>query len=244
MNHTEFDLHARLEDHHWWFRARREIVLAMLRRQLPPSPSKFVVEIGCGTGGNLRLLSQHYSTMGVEIDPYAARLAAQRAGCEIRCGDLSTIRQFTDRTLDAVLMLDVLEHVQDDKSLLLQSLALLPVGGLLIVTVPADSRLWSQHDIALGHFRRYSLESLSALWQQQPVDLLSLSFFNSLLYPLVRLARALPARQEAGASDLKAAHPLVNSLLYRIFVTERHLLPLVSLPWGCSLIAILRKSVP
>ena len=140
-------------------------------------------------------------------------------------------------------MLDVLEHVPDDRSLLLQSLALLPVGGLLVVTVPADPRLWSQHDVVLGHFRRYTRDSLSALWQQQSVELLSLSGFNSLLYPLVRLARALPARQATEASDLKPVHPLLNSLLYRIFVAERHLLPRISLPWGCSLIAILRKSM-
>ena len=69
MHPTEFHLHARLEDHHWWFRARREIVFTLLKQQLAPSPGKHILEIGCGTGGNLRLLSQHYSTMGIEIDP-------------------------------------------------------------------------------------------------------------------------------------------------------------------------------
>ena len=244
MNPTEFDLHARLEDHHWWFRARREIVFTLLKQTLAPSLSKHILEIGCGTGGNLRLLSQHYRATGIEIDPYAAKLAAQRAGCEIHCGDLATTRQFIAHAPDAVLMLDVLEHVLDDRSLLLQSLALLPVGGLLLITVPADPRLWSRHDIALGHYRRYTPDSLSALWRQQPAEVLLLSGFNSLLYPVVRLARALPVRQATEASDLKPVHPFLNTLLYQVFAAERHLLPRISLPWGCSLIAILRKTTP
>lgn len=241
MQATEFDLHARLEDSHWWFRARREIVFALLRRQLPPSRDRRLLEIGCGTGGNLRLLSQHYTAMGVEIDPYAANLAAQRAGCEIRCGDLAAAMRETDFVPDAVLLLDVLEHVQDDRALLAQALALLPAGGLLLLTVPADQRLWSRHDEVLGHYRRYDRDSFAALWQGLPAETVRLSGFNALLYPAIRLARMLRG-QDASGSDLAPVHPLLNGLLYRIFAAERHLLRWTTLPWGCSLIAILRKS--
>jgi len=242
MNAAEFDLHAALEDRHWWFRARREIILCLLKRNLPSLHSKRILEIGCGTGGNLRLLSRHCRAMGTEIDPYAAQLAKQRAGCEIRCGNIASTLTSADPAPDAVLMLDVLEHVMDDQSLLLEALAILPVGGLLVITVPADEQLWSQHDIKLGHFRRYTQEKLAALWQQQPVELVLLSGFNSLLYPLVRIARRLKAQKTADASDLKPVSPLLNFLLYQVFASERHLLPWLSLPWGCSLVAILRKS--
>jgi len=244
MQPSEFDLHAQLEDQHWWFRARREIVFAMLRRELPPSRDKRILEIGCGTGGNLRLLSQHYSALGIEIDPYAANLAAQRAGCEIRCGDIAAAMRETDFVPDAVLLLDVLEHVRDDRALLAQSLALLPAGGLLLLTVPADQRLWSRHDVVLGHYRRYTQTSLAALWQELAVEPLLLSGFNALLYPAVRLARTLRSSQKDSGSDLAPTHPLLNGVLYRIFAAERHLLARTSLSWGCSLIAILRKSLP
>lgn len=244
MQPDEFDLHARLEDHHWWFRARREIIFDLLRRVLPPSHDKRLLEIGCGTGGNLRLLSKHYQAMGIEIDRYAANLAAQRAGCEIRCGDIAVALRETDFVPDTVLMLDVLEHVRDDRVLLEQALALLPAGGLLLITVPADERLWSQHDIVLGHYRRYTQASLAAVWQGLPVEPLLLSGFNTLLYPVVRLARALRGNKAAGGSDLAPVQPWLNWLLYRIFAAEKHLLATVSLPWGCSLVAILRKSMP
>lgn len=241
MRAAEFDLHARLEDTHWWFRARRDIVFDLLQQLLPPSRARRLLEIGCGTGGNLRLLSQHYSALGVEIDPYAASLAARRAGCEVRCGELDAALQGVDFVPDAVLLLDVLEHVEDDRTLLAQALARLPAGGLLLLTVPADPRLWSPHDAALGHYRRYTRASLSAVWQGLPVQVLRLSGFNALLYPLIRLARLL--RRGAG-SDLAPAPGWLNGLLYRIFAFERRLLAHRNLPWGCSLVAILRKSTP
>lgn len=242
MTPAEFDLHARLEDEHWWFRARREIVFDLLCRQLPPSRAKRVLEIGCGTGGNLRLLSAHYAAMGTEIDPYAARLAARRAGCEIRCGDIADALEGVDFVPDAVLMLDVLEHVRDDRLLLTQALALLPAGGRMVLTVPADERLWSGHDVVLGHYRRYSRAGFAALWRELQVETLLLSGFNALLYPAVRLARKLRGRHGSSGSDLAPVNPLLNAILYRVFAIERHLLARVSLPWGCSLIAILRKS--
>lgn len=242
METAEFDLHAALEDDHWWFRARREIVFHQLQRYLPPGIEHRVLEVGCGTGGNLRFLADHYRVMAVELDAYAASLAAQRSGCDIRCGTLPDAMANVGFKPDAVLMLDVLEHVADDFALVDRATDQLSDGGLLVLTVPADPRLWSNHDVALGHFRRYSRTTFSALWRDKPLEPLLVANFNSFLYPFIRLARSLrPAR--AGETDLKAPNPYVNALLYAVFAAERNILGRWSLPWGCSLMAILRRRV-
>lgn len=241
MQPAEFDRHAALEDRHWWFRARREIVFHLLRRHLPADAGRRVLEVGCGTGGNLRFLARHYRSMGVEIDAYAAGLARARCPCEIRCGALPEVMDGVDFAPEAVLMLDVLEHVADDAALLGRALDLVGPGGLLVLTVPADPRLWSAHDRALGHLRRYTADSLAGLWCDRPVDTLLLSGFNSLLYPLMRVARGLRRDASDAGSDLAPVNPLANALLHRIFAAERHLLARRPLAWGASLAAILRK---
>ena len=240
MNREEFERHARLEDHHWWFCARRSILLDQISRFVPAGKGAKVVEVGCGTGGNLRALGEHYAASGIEIDPYAADLAAQRSGSRVTCADF---RQAPDALgqADAVVLADVLEHVQDDRAFLEAMVGLMKPGGFLFITVPAGPRLYSAHDAALGHFRRYDRETLGRLWSGLPVTARVLTAFNFWLYPLIRLWRLVRRRAKQPSSDLSSVPRIANALLYWVFVSERVLIRWRSLPVGASLLAVLQR---
>lgn len=238
MDDDEFTRMAALEDRHWWFRARREIMLEQIRRHAPPPG--LMVEIGCGTGGNLKLLGQHYPVLGIDIAPRAVALARQRIPHEIQCGDFREVLRGRWAEVTAVVLMDVLEHVDDDLAFAHDLFAALKPGARVFITVPADGVPFSRHDTALGHVRRYSRERFVQLWRGLPVRLERLTAFNTLLLPVVWLARRL-SRGESGGSDVRQHSAFGNAVLYRLFSLERLLLRHVALPVGVSLLAVLTK---
>lgn len=243
MDTKQFTLHAEMEDAHWWFRARREIMFALLKRYLSPDQGKLVAEIGCGTGGNLKFLQEHYRVIGVDTAPEAVSYARARTRCDILLGDFHDHLAARWHEIDALLLADVLEHIDDDTAFIGDIVSSLRPGAFLLITVPAHQFLWSNHDVVLGHRRRYSRQSLRALWNGLPVDELAFSPFNSLLFPLIAIYRLLkPAEATStGTSDLRMPAPWVNRFLDATFSTETAILQFMPLPWGVSLVALLRK---
>lgn len=239
MDVGQFALHARLEDRHWWFRARREIIFQLLGRYLPPDRDRLLLEIGCGTGGNLRFLGEHYRVMGADIAPDAVRYARERVDCPILEGDFRELFPDSFTGVDAVLLADVLEHVADDRAFLADIVARLRRGGFLLLTVPAHEFLWSGHDRVLGHVRRYSRETLRRAWDALPVKEEFLTPFNCMLFPPIALHRLLV--RGGGGSDLTLPPAPVNSLLLGLFRFEKLLLKMGPLPWGVSLLALLQR---
>jgi SAM-dependent methyltransferase len=240
MDSGQFTLHAALEDRHWWFVGRREIICETLRRYVPSCQGNMILEIGCGTGGNLRYLRNWYQGTGVDIAPEAVRLAQERVDFPILEGDFRTLYPETFSGVDAVLLADVLEHVQDDRKFLADILARLRPGGIVLVTVPAHYFLWSNHDEVLGHLRRYSWKELQAVCQGLPVQLEYCTYFNFLLFPLIALYRFLPQKKSL-RSDLALPAAPFNSILWLLFCLEKYLLKICPLPWGVSLLMVLKK---
>ena len=124
-----------------------------------------------------------------------------------------------------VLITDVLEHVADDRAMLASIVNACPPGANILITVPADMRLWSPHDEAFGHYRRYEPKNFRALWSGLPVKPRLLSHFNSRLYPAVRFARAISQRRGRAAgqsnTDFRLPSRPINRVLERIFAGER-----------------------
>ncbi|MCM2359443.1 MAG: class I SAM-dependent methyltransferase [Geobacteraceae bacterium] len=241
MDNSQFDLHAQMEDVHWWFRARREIIFDQLSRHVPPGEGQTIAEIGCGTGGNLKFLQEHFQVVGTDISPEAVAYASARVGCRVLLGDFR--EQLAGRwgELDGVVLLDVLEHIDDDTRFLADLLGSMRPGAVLLLTVPAHAFLWSHHDVVLGHKRRYCARALRKLWEGLAVEELFFSPFNCLLFPVIALKRLLAGNGAPGKSDLAMPAPWLNSLLYQIFSAERGLLRALPLPFGLSYLAILRK---
>jgi SAM-dependent methyltransferase len=250
MRTDQFELHDRIEETHWWFCARRAIVLSLLRECVPPGER--VLEIGCGTGGNLKDFSREYRVSGCDVSAEAVQRARKR------CPDLDirSIRELPDcadffQDAKAFLLLDVLEHVEADRAFLAQGAALMPRGSTLIATVPANPALWSAHDVSFGHLRRYDMKTFSDLWRNLPLHCRLASYYNHRLYPLVRLVRRISRRRGAATglagTDFTEMSAPLNRLLLRIFARESRRLvgalrgarrPYRS---GASLIAVLEK---
>jgi hypothetical protein len=141
----------------------------------------------------------------------------------------------------------VLEHVADDHHLLAQAVDVLPRGGHVLITVPADPSLWSEHDRLFGHFRRYDRTTLGSTWAALPVEVRMLESFNTRLYPLIAARRRLFPEAAGAGGDLDIPVGPVNGLLHRILASESHHLlaaldrPSTRHPRGVSLVAVLRR---
>lgn len=247
-----FDQHARLEDRHWWFVGRRAVLGALLAAVEPPRTGALVVDVGAGTGANLASLAREYRVLGVEPAEAARRHASARFP-ELVLWQGEAVEAIRARQGErvVVLLMDVAEHVMDDFKLVSELVSALPIGGHLIVTVPADPRLWSAHDVAFGHYRRYTTDRLAATWAGLPVEVRLFADFNTRLAPLVRCIRAagrVVSRWREGGSDLTIPAPGLNRLLARILAGEapglvRRIDRRADPPSGrgVSLVAILRR---
>lgn len=254
MQTAQFQLHAEIEQRHWWFVARRLILRDIVHKICPPTPGRrsFVVDFGCGTGANLAILADEYRCVGIDASAEAIQLAKKRFPRVqfIPSQAKGDVRRALDQA-NVVLLTDVLEHVADDRELLASIVNDCAPDANLVITVPADMRLWSPHDEAFGHYRRYDLQSFSKLWQGLPVCECFVSSFNSRLYPLVRAVRAVTRRRghAAGKANTDFRLPLrpINAALTRIFAGERRRLlhgidrQNAGYHHGVSLLAVLKR---
>lgn len=251
MEAAQYELVAAVDQEHWWFAGRRAIVGALLEHLLPAGST--VVDVGCGPGGTVASLAGRFDAVGIDNAPEAIDLARSRfPHLPFVLGDAPDDLRGVRDEVAAFLLMDVLEHVEDDHGLLASLVGALAPGGLVLVTVPADMALWSEQDERLGHHRRYDAGGLAALWADLPVEQLLLSHFNSRLYPPIRAIRTgsrLVGRAWGDeGSDMRRSDGPVNAALRWAFVGEqRRLLGVLdgrSRPYrhGVSLVAVLRRA--
>jgi SAM-dependent methyltransferase len=231
-----------LEEQHWWFSGRRRIVGKMLDSLELPKQAR-ILDAGCGTGGNLRFLSSFGEVTGVEIDDGAADLARERGTWPVLNGSLPDKMPFAERQFDLIVLLDVLEHIDEDVASLHSLQNLLAPGGYLVLTVPAFQFLWSPHDEEHHHKRRYRATGLQEIIQSAGLQLCYMSYFNTLLFPLVAairlVRRVFPARKVG--QDVQLPKPAVNRMLEALFSSECYWIGRHRMPFGVSLMAVARK---
>lgn len=245
MQHEQYAAHAEFENRHWWFTGRRAILRELIHAVARPRAGVALVDIGCGTGGNAAALAAEYNVLG--LDPSADAIGFARARFPavrfVQTDDPESGRAHLVRG-GVVLILDVLEHVADDRSLLARAVDVLPPGGHLVLTVPADPALWSRHDTQYGHFRRYRSEEFRALWRDAPVEERLLTSFNARLRPVIATIRRFTRDQ---GSDFEIPAGALNAVLRRIFAGEAGALVRAidsgksAFSRGVSLAAVLRK---
>jgi len=242
MKRALYDELYRTEETNWWFRARRSIVLSLIRRYSHLSEPA-ILDIGCGSGYTLLYLSRYFNDVrGLDSSDDALIYCSER-GVSAQKGSLPDEIPFENGSFDVVLMMDVLEHIEDDHRALDAASRLVKEQGLIIITVPALRFLWAPHDELYNHKRRYRLHEVKKLFRPLPFERLLLSHYNTVLsLPVVasRLLGKIKRTQSEGMSIYPLPGP-INSLLEKLFEAEKHLLPLFSLPFGISIIAVYRK---
>jgi SAM-dependent methyltransferase len=202
VDEDEIRKSAALEDNHWWYAGRR----AMLRSLLSGVAPGRALDVGAGSGGNTAMLAAlGWSVIALEHSPAAAELAQGR-GLEVVRGDATRL-PFADDSFDLVMSTDMWEHIDDDLTVARETFRVCRPGGLILIAVPAGMDLWSGHDVALGHVRRYERDQLVALVERVGFRVHDTSGWNVLLRPVARVRR----RTNTSDSEMEPTHPVLNA---------------------------------
>ncbi|HBI42599.1 MAG TPA: hypothetical protein DDY78_07030 [Planctomycetales bacterium] len=235
MKAQAYDLMERLGSEHWWYRARREIVCAVVRRFLRGGA---VLDYGCGTGSiGLQLREHGFSVVGADVEPRALAACREHGLSVLDLNREQPARQGSD----AVLACDVLEHVDDDVELLRRLREVLRPAGYLIATVPAYQWLWSGEDYVSNHHRRYTRSTFNSLLRRAGYRPVWSSYFNTLLFPAAATTILAKRLFQPGAmyrSNISESPPWQNAVLYKLFAAERSLLRWLRFPFGLSIIVV------
>jgi len=248
MRDTEYATMHDQEMVHWWFRGRRVLLRELVDRHLRwrEGSTLRLLDLGCGTGGNSATYTEFGSVVGVEPDASALRFAQTRLGTNqpggslVYCRAVGTCLPLAHESFDAVIASDVLEHIADDRAAVAEVVRVLRPGGVFVFSVPAHPWLWSTHDEALWHQRRYRRAELKKLIIEGGLELRWLTYWNALLFPVVAAHRVFDRwrRTDIPASDATLPSAVVNRVLFGILVAEAAVLRLVRLPMGVSLVGV------
>lgn len=244
MNIEEYVRMSELESQHFWFLGRRDILKNLLLRLTGQTRTNdlLILDAGCGTGGNLTWLSSLGRVVGVDFSEVACSLSAGKKSGSVIRASLDDCLPFKAASFDLVTLLDVLEHLESDLETLQQLTEKLKPGGRILVTVPAYRHLWSGHDVVHHHKRRYVKKQLQELIAASGLTIEYLSYYNTLLYPVVATKRMLSKALNSEINgDLKLPSPVLNSLLQQIFSFEKHWIGKWNSPFGVSLVAVAQR---
>ena len=242
MDRAVFDRMDAQEEVHWWFRARRTIIQSVIARfiELPDNPR--LMEAGCGTGGNLEMLGEFGALRAFELDDVARAAAAAKSGLAVAPGALPGPIPFEAERFDLIGLFDVLEHVEEDQAALAALTERLSAEGRILLTVPAFQWLWSAHDEHHHHFRRYNRAQLAAVAKRAGLTVERSFYFNTLLFPVAVVLRALKRWAGSTSADDTLPGPLLNAALHSVFAFERFFVGRVTVPVGLSLCAVLKRA--
>jgi len=232
--------HQSVQGSHWWFRVKDNILKDLAEKYFKVGDS--VLDFGCNYGHSVKMLKDlGFSAAGVDVSEEAINF-----GNSINISDIYLFPQktFSPNQFDAVISLDVLEHIEDDKEALSYIYKVLKPRGYVVIMVPAFMFMWGLQDVISHHYRRYTLPVLTALAEETGgFEVVRKTYFNTFLFfpiAFVRLlAKIFPPKSRD--SDLSINNSFLNNLFFHIFDFERRLLKHTNFPFGVSALIILKK---
>jgi SAM-dependent methyltransferase len=226
------------EEKHWWHIAKR----ALIKQFICGRDLKILV---AGVGGGMicgELSKAGHEVVGIDVSTASCDYVSKTIGIPVTYGDLENPLTFAQDSFDTVILADILEHLRNERQLLLEVFRCLKPKGSVVITVPAYAHLWSSWDIRLNHKRRYSLNDLKNKLIEAGFGIQKLSYCHMLLYPFVYVYRKvlrLPRGQYSEKSDFAVlpSHT-VSRCFFLYYHLERRLLKIVNLPFGVSIFAL------
>lgn len=233
--HTNYEL----EDNYWWFVAKFKIVRTLIEKVCKLEDSANILDVGCGTGGFAAKISDKYEAMCLDTSDIALQYCKKRGLSNLfhmKLGDFPK----DEHVIDAITMLDVIEHIDDDYEVIRDARSILREKGWLIVTVPAYMWLWSKHDEVHMHKRRYTKQKLNNIIQKAGFDIHFSSYFNTFLFPAAALKRIIGkiVGENKSEQPVEPVSPMINKIFTKVFSSEASILPSIRFPFGVSIIAI------
>jgi len=242
MNINLYRVFFEVQKKHWWFVAKKDIILDTISRWCHTNHKMKVLDIGCGSGLMLNSLEKVGHTFGMDMSDDAIGFSKEIFDGRVEKGLLPDQIPYDDNFFDLIIALDVIEHVDQDVESLISMRSCLKSDGTAIITVPAYMFLWSRFDELNEHKRRYSIEELKSKLLQAGFKIDKISYYNTLLFPIVCIVRfSNKLLKRDGSSDTDLPNKPVNSILRFIFGIEKYLLRFANLPFGVSLIAVVKK---
>lgn len=240
----EYRVMFEIEQEYWWYRGLRVLVNELLARYAASNGSTRILDAGCGTGKNLQLFLERGDAWGVDIAEEAIQFCRVRGIPAERAFVASLLElPFPDEFFELAFSFDVICNVQEDVAAFAEIRRALKPGGYLIAQLPAYRWLWSAHDVAVGHKHRYSTCELREKITRAGLQIETLTYLNTALFPLIALLRFArrPAANGDARSDLIALPHALNEGLARLFSAEMRRVLDRKMPYGISLLAIARR---
>jgi SAM-dependent methyltransferase len=252
MQQHTYAIMRRVEETHWWFAGRRQIIRSFLERlcrdlqtlrvdQGGVNSPLNILDVGCGTGANLEMLSEFGEAEGVDLSGEALSFCRARGLQNVKQGEVEAL-PYANGSFDLVTGLDVVEHLDDDLAGLKEMWRVLRPGGQVLVFVPAFMFLWGVQDDISHHRRRYTLDQLKRVMSQAGFEVTRASYVNiSFFTPILMgrfLMRALRIRPE---SENNITIGFLNGVLGKLFGAESLALRYLNFPFGVSIICVARR---
>ena len=230
-----------IEKNHFWFVAKRKFLQIILNRYAPQKNLR-ILDVGCGAGAILDFLREKgYVGEGIDNNEEALKYCRDK-GLRVDIGTVEKMN-YKDGSFDVVLASDVLEHLTDDRAAVKEIARVLKKGGFFIATVPAHHWLWSYHDVALHHQRRYSRHEWEKLLSSQFEIRLVTWLHLCIILPIWIMRRVgKKSNGQSSGSDVREVNQIINILMKVCYWPELTLFKIISrLPWGVSLLAVVKK---
>ncbi len=229
------------EDNYWWFKVTRDFLDNYLQ-SLDRSRSIKILEIGCGTGGNLSLLASFGEIYNLDLNLKALTYCHQRGFSRASCQDVQNLA-FKKETFDLVVGMHIIEHVGDDYKALEEIKQVLKPRAKLILAFPAYSLFWSYHDLALKHKRRYNPYKFIKTLKQDGFKISAGTHYSLFLLPLIVAFRLfMSLTKKSSHEDVYSIPTFLNSILYFLAKIEYYVSKVIPIPFGLSFICMLEKN--
>ena len=200
MNPEEYSNLAKVEQRHWFYAGKREIVRYWINRCHPLKLTDRLADCGAGTGIFVEEMRARCQVMALDDFDESLQLLCARLGKDCVLKGSCTALPLADNSVDVLTALDVIEHVEDDQASVGEFLRVLQPGGIAVITVPALMALWSDWDVTLRHYRRYNASTLRKIIPDG-FEILHLDYVNVAVLPVVFLVRKFRAlKQKLGFS--------------------------------------------